>query len=46
MEQKTQRIAVIVCLVLFVAGCLLSSLFSKSDSSEWGDAGGSQIIIS
>ena len=45
MEQKTQRIAVIVCLVLFVAGCLLSSLFSKSDSSEWGDAG-SQIIIS
>lgn len=46
MEQKTQRIAVAVCLVLFLAGCLLSSLFSRSDSSEWADTGGSPVIIS
>ena len=46
MEQKKQRIAVLVCLALFVAGCLLSSLFSRNNSSEWLKADGSQIVIS
>lgn len=46
MEQKKQRIAVLVCLALFVAGCLLSSLFSRNDSSEWLKTDGSQIVIS
>ena len=46
MEQKKQRIAVFVCLALFIAGCLLSSLFSKNNSSEWLKTDGSQIVIS
>lgn len=46
MEQKYQRIALIVCLALFIAGCLFSGLFSRSDSSEWDDTGVSRIVIS
>ena len=46
MEQKKQRIAALVCLVLFVAGCLLSTVFSQTDSSEWEKPQGGQIIIS
>ena len=46
MQQKKQKIAALVCLVLLIAGCLFSSLFSKTDSSEWGEAEGNQIVIS
>lgn len=46
MEKKKQRIAIIICLTLFIVCSLVSYLFSKSDSSEWADASGSQIIIS
>ena len=46
MQQKKQRIAALICLALFVAGCLLSSLFSKNSSSEWNKAEGNQIVIS
>lgn len=46
MERKKQRIAVLVCLALFIAGCLLSSVFSQSDSSEWAGSGSGQVILS
>lgn len=46
MEQKKLRTALVVCLVLFVAGCLLSGLLSKIDANEWGDSESGQIIIS
>ena len=46
MQQKKQRIAALICLALFIAGCLLSSLFSKNDSSEWNKTEGNQIVIS
>ena len=46
MQQKKQKIAALVCLVLLIAGCLFSALFSKTDSSEWGEAEGNQIVIS
>lgn len=46
MEQKKLKFAAVLCLVLFVAGCLLSTLFSQTDSSEWNKADGNQIVIS
>lgn len=46
MEQKKQRMAALVCLVLFLGVCLLSFLFSRNDSSEWEKSDGSQIVIS
>ena len=46
MEQKKQVTALILCLALFIAGCLLSSLFSKNDSVEWETGENSQIVIS
>ncbi len=46
MEQKKQWIAVLICLVLFVSGCLLSNVFSQTDSSEWKPSEGGQIVIS
>lgn len=46
MEQKKQVTALILCLALFIAGCLFSSLFSKNDSVEWETGENSQIIIS
>lgn len=46
MEQKKQRIAALACLVLFVAVCLLSTLLSRNDSSEWEKPDGNQIVIS
>lgn len=46
MEQKKLKYAALLCLVLFIAGCLLASLLSKADSSEWSNTEGSQIVIS
>ena len=46
MQQKKLRIAALICLALFIAVCLLSSLFSKNDSSEWDNAEGCQVVIS
>ena len=46
MQQKKQRMAALVCLVLFIAVCLISSVFSQSDNNEWDKAEGSPIVIS
>lgn len=46
MEQKKLKYAALLCLVLFIAVCLLSSVFSKTEESEWNKAEGNQIVIS
>lgn len=46
MEQKKLRYAALLCLVLFIAVGLISSVFSKTEDSEWNKVEGNQIVIS
>ena len=46
MEQRKQRIALLVCLVLFAVCGAVSLLFSESDAREWTDAEGVPVVIS
>ena len=46
MDQKKQRLAAIVCLVLFLAVCLLTRIFPGTSSNEWADSGSSPVVIS
>ena len=46
MDQKKQRLAAVACFVLFLAVLLCSSLFSKTNSSEWANSGNNPVVIS
>lgn len=46
MEQRKQRIALLICLALFAVCGLVSLLFSESHDKEWADAKGVPVVIS
>lgn len=46
MEQKKLRTALVVCLALFVLGCVFSIWFSGDDTVEWNHSDVSTVVIS
>lgn len=46
MDQRKTRIALLVCVVLFAAGCVFSLFFSRDDTEEWTHAEGGSIVLS
>lgn len=46
MEQKKLKIAVVVCAVLFLLGCFVSSAFSQDTTQQWEHSEGGSIVLS
>ena len=46
MERKKQRIALVVCVALFVAAGILSAVFSQDDTVSWEHDKGGLVVVS